>query len=418
MLNQSQTKPVVGDYDPESPRPNGVTGTMGPSSVVPAGTSSASATFVPPPAPPLCMPGAAFGATLAMQRGQGFSPGAEKPVAPLFPPSRIPNLGKPPRTFSGSYSHESVSRSASIQSDPPGSRVSLDAHGSGGQMAPPVSWGASMAQMPAPPQNQMPAATVTHPSMESNFSQQGDRSHSSYQGDLDLSSHSWQPGATPTKPHGKPPPAVAKESPLRAMYAKGAGGYVGSRSRVSLNASLNSVAGDDKHEDRGTLSQHQISADHSSVHTNFTAPMTFGDTLPKPFVPSFHPEKPGDEQIGSSKVGSMHQIEQEGTVPGVFQPSKPTKDASGVAPETSPALASKRKDIRGVWWNDIVVCEISLFSMSINICRRKKASENILEEEDSCNPNDLFAFLIAVSLSNYIVSGTEWRCSTFRSERI
>ena len=278
MLGNSYERSAAGDYDPESPRPNGVTGTLGPSSVVPGGSSgeggsqfgSASrGVFGPPPLPSINPPtNGAFAPTAGRfmpSAPPGLSSATVGSAVPLWPPSKIPTLGgKPPRTFSGhsQQSQASVSRATSLQSDFGGARLSSDEFGAvkPSDLAP-----GTHAFMPQQYSHVDQAANpgreqVVHDTNEKGTEDEGravmEGQFSSHENEVygwqqpDGPEHSQMPSfgqdadflGMQGQDKKRPPPAIAKESPLKAVYAKGGEKHLEGRRKISLNASLDAAA--------------------------------------------------------------------------------------------------------------------------------------------------------------------------------
>lgn len=279
MLGNAYDRSAAGDYDPESPRPNGVTGTLGPSSVVPGGASSEGGThfgsasrgvFGPPPLPSVNPPAHSAFAPTAGRFVPSAPPGLPGTTGgsamPLWPPSKIPTLGgKPPRTFSGNSqpSQASVSRTTSLHSDFGGPRLSTDDLGA---VNPSDSSPGAQVLMPEQQyshhhQNAMSGGEEISQAVDQNQGE-GD-GHSAMEGQFishDNKVFGWQQHVHPehsqmpsfgqgvdfsgSQGQGKkkPPPAIAKESPLKALYAKGGEKHLDGRRKISLNASLDAAA--------------------------------------------------------------------------------------------------------------------------------------------------------------------------------
>ena len=131
---------AVGDYDPESPRPDSMTGTTGPSSVVPGAGESHGMDFgapPPPPPPPMMgLPGQFMGRQgISKIPGPGSGGSTGGGVAPpMWPPSKLPTMmGKPPLAAPPMQQQQDVdvSRTSSLQSGSWNTRSSFDAPSGG-----------------------------------------------------------------------------------------------------------------------------------------------------------------------------------------------------------------------------------------------------------------------------------------------
>lgn len=281
--NDLYQNPAVGDYDPESPRPNSMTGTTGPSSVVPGTGESHGMDFgapPPPPPPPMMgLPGQFMGRQgVSKIPGPGSASSSGGGVAPpLWPPSRVPTMmGKPPRA---APSMQEVSRTSSLQSGSWNMRSSLDAPpGVPGNVGPSMM---NQSQVGEPPRFDQPFSETVEASQDvfdsRQYSQQEEQyvhqeQHVQQEEQYVHQEQYGEPGDNNSgeifdtrkhyaehneqgsllagdvnqgTSHGsskKPPPAIAKESPLRALYAKGTEGYEKHRKKINLNMSLDAVA--------------------------------------------------------------------------------------------------------------------------------------------------------------------------------
>ena len=328
MLGNSYERSAAGDFDPESPRPNGVTGTLGPSSVVPGGASgeggpqfgSASrGVFGPPPLPSVNPPtNSAFAPTSGRfmpSAPPGLPTATVGSAVPLWPPSKIPTLsGKPPRTFSGhsQQSQATVSRTTSLQSDFGVPRLSNDDFGA---VKPndfaPGAHGLMPQQYSHQDQGDMNSGgeQISHDISETRTEDEGRvmagqfSSHENqvYGWQQQHAEHSQMPSfgqdadfsGLQGQDKKKPPPAIAKESPLKALYAKGGEKHLDSRRKISLNASLDAAALQPEEKPGYMLPGRQsIFAPESSTQdqgaTNISSPVlrhSFGTTVAPPPPP-------------------------------------------------------------------------------------------------------------------------------------
>lgn len=245
----------TGDYDPESPRPNGVTGEFGPSSVVPGGSQGqppggggfGGRVFVPPPPPSAgglvegggMVDGArrTSSATLVPPPPVNVGRGGMAEPRPLWPPSKIPSLGGlPPRTFSSGSGH-----AASEDTEFTRGARGVDTIGSGaaagGEMRLGLQgnqFGGNDATRHVPPsvdETQHVPPSVYSGAGDSEMSQQP----LSFREGMSIQ-HGEDAGIR------KPPPAIAKESPLKALYAKGVDSDSTSRRKIDLHMQMDAAA--------------------------------------------------------------------------------------------------------------------------------------------------------------------------------
>ena len=229
--------------------------------------------------------------------GQGPAP----PSVPSIPQPVFPDIGQPQATTKPPLDHSHVSRTSSLQSDGWGGRHSSDGYTR--PLAPPpvmpqlempttTETAPDMAEMQLPVDplsgyHQKPVDSGTYPPETSYPSQaygadgyegqQGSGYDGGYVGGYEEEQHGGygqqydhyhqdvgyegyksyeqraqqdhqqetchlepEPNDLATK--RKPPPAIAKESPLKALYAKGAENYDGNRRKISLTAVMDYVA--------------------------------------------------------------------------------------------------------------------------------------------------------------------------------
>ena len=252
---------VVEDYDPESPRPSGMSfqnqtghgmnhtgsSSLGPSSVLPGSDAGIRGFGAPPPPPPptMSLPGSLLGGPGGSRiPGPGLS--SQGSVAPpMWAPSKVPTLTKPPLA---SQDHASlVSRTSSIQSD--GWRRSLDTSSASEVPPPPV-------DLPSSQFGQPPTSHEFQPFQQVPPVQDSQKMFQSLDGGIggipetenlseDVRANSdhlstWDQQKETIGSTKKPPPAIARESPLKALYAKGAQNYDRSKRKLNLNIALES----------------------------------------------------------------------------------------------------------------------------------------------------------------------------------
>ena len=247
---------VAEDYDPESPRPSGMSfqntghgsSSLGPS-VLPGSDAAIGGFGAPPPPPPppptMSLPGNFMGGT-GVSRIPGpslSSPGSVAP--PMWAPSKVPTLSKPPLASQDHGVH--VSRTSSIQSD--GWRRSLDTSSASELPPPPVDLPSSQFAQPPTSHEFQPFQHPPPPQDSEKMSE----SHGAGIGGIyetenlseDVRANNdhvsaWDQQRETVGSTKKPPPAIARESPLKALYAKGAENYDRSKRRLNLNIALDS----------------------------------------------------------------------------------------------------------------------------------------------------------------------------------
>ncbi|WPT17729.1 hypothetical protein PSENEW3_00005731 [Picochlorum sp. SENEW3] len=317
--NELYQNPAVGDYDPESPRPNSMTGTTGPSSVVPGTGESHGMDFgAPPPPPPPPMMG--FPGQFMGRQGMSKIPGPGSASStgggvapPMWPPSKVPTMmGKPPRAAPSMQQQDvQVSRTSSLQSGSWNTRSSFDAPpGVPGNVGPPV---ANVSEVGEPPRFDQPVSQTVESAQDVFDSQQysnqeqyllheeqhyvhEEQQYMHEEQQYAHQEHHWDdnnnremfnvrehhtgydgqgshlPGdasqGTSHRPTKMPPPAIAKESPLRALYAKGTEGYEKHRKKITLNMSLDAVAHTNRVPAMAERDKEAPSVDVASMHSN------------------------------------------------------------------------------------------------------------------------------------------------------
>lgn len=321
------------EYDPESPRPNG----LFPGNEQ-RGFGELSAP-PPPPPPTMNLPGKSLSGHVG---GGSRIPGPPRDVGtsgvapPLWPPTRLPVTSRPPLASTQTHGL-SVSRTSSIQSEGWTSRVSMEQPRHAGLHTETAD---SLGFAPPPPmlhQSQQPEAE-TSKSNES-YEMHNAPNASSYE----TISTSRQPLETASHVTNsamkKPPPAIAKESPLKALYAKGAENYDGSRRRINLKMTLDSVAtrlpemessGKDEGFQDGMPAAPSIPIGINQQRRSLDVQVSHaGDQVNPQFFPL---QQQGGSNQGSSQSfyqgpGDVMEPEQPSQTRGhsnVFNPSKPT----------------------------------------------------------------------------------------------
>eukprot|EP00889_Picochlorum_renovo_P004775 jgi/Picre1/31805/NNA_007154.t1 len=91
---------------------------------------------------------------------------------------------------------------------------------------------------------------------------------------------------TSHRPTKMPPPAIAKESPLRALYAKGTEGYEKHRRKINLNMSLDAVAHTNRVPAMAERDKEAPSVDVASMHSHDQEPAQ--QTNAPPLFPMSH----------------------------------------------------------------------------------------------------------------------------------
>lgn len=250
-----------GDYvDPESPRPDGFFGPRPPGGGAGNAGERRSEEQLrgfggayappPPPAPRMNLPGGFGLGTGQLHGSRGHSSGLVPP--PVFP-SAVPlqNLTKPPldsrRPLIPRESNSDAQRSMDMA---PNAHVPGPTPAEG--LAQPTAtqgdgWG-MMHTMPPP------AEDINHSQYSHEDLSHHSNRNTSFEGDYHVSESS--KSIEPMEHHDaqrKPPPAIAKESPMKSLYAKGAENYDGNRRKVSLSSFLDAVATDRHQVDRTFL---------------------------------------------------------------------------------------------------------------------------------------------------------------------
>ncbi len=285
------------DYDPESPRPTGLFPSEG-------GQQRGFGDFgVPPPPPPtMNLPGSsmAFGASRipGPPTESGATTGMPGPPPPAWPPSRMPVTSKPPL---GGSSYP-VHRTSSIQSEGWTNRGSIDQHGGG---------------MDEP----LKENTLGLPPMMIQR-EQGLSENSSSRPPLQSSTLLTNSGMK------KPPPAIAKESPLKALYAKGAENYDGNRRKISLKVALDSVATNAPVAESKDEPSQPISGSYppSNEHAHVEHQANMEESAPRAPEPAFFPFQ---QQGGSNHRNSQSFYREDAQNANVFNPMNPPSETTG-----------------------------------------------------------------------------------------
>jgi len=123
----------------------------------------------------------------------------------------------------------------------------------------------------------------------------------------------------------KPPPAIAKESPLKALYARGAENYDGSRRKINLKMTLDSVATDTPPGETNEGSMQPIPGPYPPSHVHVEHRASLDESASHAPEPAFFPFQP---QGGSNHGSSQSFYADDGEKRNVFNPMNPPHQTS------------------------------------------------------------------------------------------
>lgn len=293
------------EYDPESPRP---TGLFPPERGQQRGFGDLGAPPPPPPPPTMNLPGRsmAFGASRIPGPPIDAGPPPSGIAPPLWPPSRMPVTSKPPV---GSLA---VSRTSSVQSEGWTNRGSIDRP--------------TMDQHEADVVETVPENDLGPPPMM--MQHQDQHVQETYNGFSNIDARPPLEAVT-NSAMKKPPPAIAKESPLKALYAKGAENYDGSRRRINLKLTLDSVA-DHGGPKEGGFQQMAAPFPHATGYHSVEQRTSIDEPAQHAPEPAFFPVQ---QQSGSNQGSSQSLFADDREKRNVFNPMNPPQSTEVQYPQ-------------------------------------------------------------------------------------
>lgn len=299
------------EYDPESPRPNGLFPTE---TGQHRGFGDVGAPPPPPPPPTMNLPGKSigFGATRIPGPPSDANPSGVAP--PLWPPARMPVTSKPPLAV---MPHPpAVNRRSSIQNEGWTNRASMDQPRYDGPAVDPMVDNSVGGYAGMHHERYTQTGTLEEsPAMYGNNDTlvPDENPRPPLESDLHVTNSAVK----------KPPPAIAKESPLKAFYAKGAENYDGNRRRINLKMTLDSVATSAPRNDEGFQPMAPPYHPPMAHDSNDGGMSTDSHMMHAPEPPYFSLQHQGGSNQGSSQSFHGNDSEQRN----VFQPMNPPAQA-------------------------------------------------------------------------------------------